>query len=125
MYSSARKEDDKCGMLVCVSYGEYVLGGNVVTITHQRPCLLVLAPNFSPQLMFSYTSYLGGGRISNEATRVHQLLSSESELRMTTKHEHNNVGATTSIFIIVIRVASAGHESGLPRLGGTVTTKFM
>ena len=68
LYSSARKVDDKCGMLVCVSYGKYVVGGNVVTITHQRPCLLVLAPNFSPQLMFSYTSYLGGGRITNEAT---------------------------------------------------------
>ena len=123
-------------MLVCVSYGKYVVGGNVVTITHQRPCLLVLAPNFSPQLMFSYTSYLGGGRISNEATRVHQLLSSESELRMKTKQEQYkslfilkikiyNMGATTSVFIIVIRFACDSHETGLPRLGGTVTTKFM
>ena len=75
------------------------------------------------------TCYLGGrGDVTNEATRVHQLLSSESEseLHMTTKHEQYNVGATTYIFIIVIRVACDSHKSGLLRLNETVpNTKFM
>ena len=93
---------------------------------HHTPATL---PSWTFVVFLNMTCYLGGrGDVTNEATRVHQLLSSESEseLHMTTKHEQYNVGATTYIFIIVIRVACDSHKSGLLRLNETVpNTKFM